>query len=45
MLETSIPGHKPLLLSYLVLDYNGTIACDGRLMAGKGAGKDQSQDI
>jgi len=34
MLETSIPGHKTLLLSYLVLDYNGTIARDGRLIAG-----------
>jgi len=34
MLETSIPGHKTLLLSYLVLDYNGTIACDGRLLPG-----------
>ncbi len=34
MLETSIPGHKTLLLSYLVLDYNGTIACDGRLIPG-----------
>jgi len=32
MLETSIPGQKTLLLSYLVLDYNGTIACDGRLI-------------
>jgi soluble P-type ATPase len=34
MLETIIPGHKTLLLSYLVLDYNGTIACDGRLIPG-----------
>jgi len=34
MLETIIPGHKTLLLSYLVLDYNGTIACDGRLING-----------
>jgi soluble P-type ATPase len=34
MLETIIPGHKTLLLSYLVLDYNGTIACDGRLLPG-----------
>jgi P-type E1-E2 ATPase len=34
MLETSIPGYKTLLLSHLVLDYNGTIAFDGRLMAG-----------
>ena len=34
MLETSIPGYKTLFLSHLVLDYNGTIACDGRLMTG-----------
>jgi soluble P-type ATPase len=34
MLEMSIPGDKTLLLSYLVLDYNGTIACDGRLIPG-----------
>ena len=34
MLGTIIPGHKTLLLSYLVLDYNGTIACDGRLING-----------
>jgi soluble P-type ATPase len=34
MLETIIPGHKTLLLSYLVLDYNGTIACDGHLIPG-----------
>jgi soluble P-type ATPase len=34
MLEVTLPGHKMLLLSHLVLDYNGTIACDGRLIAG-----------
>ncbi|MDY0040552.1 MAG: ATPase P [Desulforhabdus sp.] len=34
MLEISIPGRKPLLLHHLVLDYNGTIACDGRLLEG-----------
>ena len=34
MLEVTIPGYKTLLLSFLVLDYNGTIACDGRLIAG-----------
>lgn len=33
-LEVKIPGYKPLLLSFLVLDYNGTIACDGRLLPG-----------
>jgi soluble P-type ATPase len=34
MLELRIPGHKPLNLFYLVLDYNGTIACDGRIIQG-----------
>jgi soluble P-type ATPase len=34
MLELQIPGHKPLSLLHLVLDYNGTIACDGRIIQG-----------
>ena len=34
MLELRIPGHKPFNLLYLVLDYNGTIACDGRIILG-----------
>ena len=34
MLETTIQGYKALLLSHLVLDYNGTIARDGRLITG-----------
>jgi soluble P-type ATPase len=34
MLELRIPGQKPLTLLHLVLDYNGTIACDGRLIQG-----------
>jgi soluble P-type ATPase len=34
MLETSVPGDKTFFLSHLVLDYNGTLACDGRLMTG-----------
>jgi soluble P-type ATPase len=34
MLELRIPGHKPLSLLHLVLDYNGTIACDGRIIQG-----------
>jgi soluble P-type ATPase len=34
MLEVTIPGYKTLFISHLVLDYNGTIACDGRLMTG-----------
>jgi soluble P-type ATPase len=34
MLETGVPGYKTLALSHLVLDYNGTMACDGRLATG-----------
>ena len=34
MLEEAIPGYKTLFLSHLVLDYNGTITCDGRLING-----------
>ncbi|MBI5592516.1 MAG: ATPase P [Deltaproteobacteria bacterium] len=32
MLEINIPGHGILNLSHLILDYNGTIACDGHLL-------------
>ena len=34
MLEFSIPGYKNLQLEHLVLDYNGTLACDGELLEG-----------
>ena len=34
MLNLDIPGFKPLSLEHLVLDYNGTLAVDGRMMAG-----------
>lgn len=34
MIEISIPGHKQLKLEHLVLDYNGTLAFDGRLLSG-----------
>jgi soluble P-type ATPase len=35
MLEIQIPAHEqPLRLSHLILDYNGTIACDGLLISG-----------
>ena len=38
MLAISIPGFKDLRLEYLVLDYNGTLACDGEIIDGvKGA--------
>ncbi|MFC1812184.1 HAD family hydrolase [Thermodesulfobacteriota bacterium] len=29
-----IPGNKDLQLEHLVLDFNGTLACDGRLIQG-----------
>jgi soluble P-type ATPase len=34
MLEVNIPGYRTLVLSFLVLDYNGTIACEGHLIPG-----------
>ncbi|HON59048.1 MAG TPA: hypothetical protein PLT45_05875 [Smithella sp.] len=34
MLNLNIPGYQTLSLSFLVLDYNGTIACDGHLIPG-----------
>jgi soluble P-type ATPase len=34
MLEVTIPGYRTLGFSHLVLDYNGTIACDGHLIPG-----------
>lgn len=34
MLYIEIPGNKTLALAHLVLDYNGTIACDGAIKAG-----------
>jgi soluble P-type ATPase len=34
MLEITIPGYKELHLDHLVLDFNGTLACDGRLLKG-----------
>lgn len=36
MIEISIPGFRNLCLSHLVLDYNGTLAVDGRLLPGVG---------
>jgi len=32
MLEINIPGQPLLRLEHLVLDYNGTLACDGQLL-------------
>lgn len=34
MIDVVIPGYKRLQLKHLVMDYNGTIACDGSLVAG-----------
>lgn len=34
MIEIDIPGFKHLRMEHLVLDYNGTLAVDGRLAAG-----------
>lgn len=34
MLTIDIPGYKELNFEHLVLDYNGTIACDGKVIAG-----------
>ncbi len=36
MLEVDIPGFRVLRLFHLVLDFNGTLACDGRLIEGIG---------
>jgi soluble P-type ATPase len=34
MIDIRIPGFKQLVLEYLVLDFNGTLACDGILAEG-----------
>ena len=34
MITIDIPGFHRLELSHLVLDYNGTLACDGKLLHG-----------
>ena len=34
MLEIDVPGYKQLQLNELVLDYNGTLACDGHPLDG-----------
>lgn len=34
MLELQIPGREPLAIEHLVLDYNGTLAVDGRILPG-----------
>jgi len=34
MIELEIPGYRMVGISHLVLDFNGTLACDGRLIEG-----------
>jgi soluble P-type ATPase len=34
MLNIDIPGREPLQVTHLLLDYNGTIACDGIIKEG-----------
>ncbi len=34
MIEIDVPGYQTLQLKHIVLDYNGTIACDGTLITG-----------
>lgn len=34
MIEIRIPGHGLLRLEHVILDYNGTLACDGILLPG-----------
>jgi P-type E1-E2 ATPase len=34
MMEINVPGLKPLHLTHLVLDFNGTLACDGKILPG-----------
>lgn len=34
MIEIAVPGYRTFTLKHLVLDYNGTLACDGVLLPG-----------
>jgi len=34
MITIDIPGNRKMLVKYLVLDYNGTLAIDGKLITG-----------
>lgn len=34
MIRVDIPGYRPLALTHLVMDYNGTLAVDGQLESG-----------
>lgn len=45
MIEISIPGYGGLYLKHLVLDYNGTMACDGSLVDGVRVAFQELQDL
>ncbi len=34
MIELNVPGYRSIALEHLVLDYNGTLACDGLMLPG-----------
>lgn len=34
MIVVAVPGDPPLEIEHVVLDYNGTLACDGMLLSG-----------
>jgi soluble P-type ATPase len=34
MIEITVPGHRSFRFEHLILDFNGTLACDGHLLAG-----------
>lgn len=36
MIDVAVPGYGDIHLTHLVLDYNGTVAVDGKLLAGVG---------
>jgi len=42
MLTVEIPGYRTLICRHLVLDYNGTIACDGKILTGV---KERMEDL
>ena len=44
MMEISIPGRGTQQFKYLVLDYNGTLAIDGRLIDGVGEALERLSD-
>jgi len=44
MLTIEIPGVRTLRIEHLVLDNNGTLACDGRLVKGVRGRRRPDQD-